>query len=664
MKKFLKITSFICVIITFCSVLFAFACNGNSNGNSDGENDGELKKVKYSGTHVFTAVDTEHYVVKNGKTSYVLVLPDNYGVEIKTAKDEFLHLFQMATGISLVTVTDKNLSFNENSEYFSIGQTSVYKASELKLDLSNLKNYGARVATKYKSVFLLSETDAGLVNAVYAFMQATFNYDYFYRDVVEIDSVTQLKLKQYDITDVPDIQDNIVYTSKLDTKFSDYDMDMYRERMRATKAIDQPFMAVWRGEPGNSRQNAFHNSTDYLPKEENEAYMQYFYSDRGDQLCYTAHGNPEAYAVMVQKCTQKVIDSLKYYSPEKYPYKNTMTITMQDNDYVCSCKACLDNKEKYGADSASVIIFVNKLCEGVEAWMKTDEGKPYARENFNIMFFAYNSFEKCPATKTDGRYKLNEDLYVHPMLSVWLALGFSYVTDFYDPVNEERRECMQSWYDVCDNVRLWTYSTNFVYNNAFYDVFNFYTSDFYQYISANGTSYILNEGNGVSMSTNFQALSVYLHAKLRWNSSLDSAELTKKWFNAMYKDAAPTMEALFNKIRLHMLNVSRGDGDASCTILGNDYGKMEFWPEEILRSWMNDTDEAKKAVEKYRESNYELYCKLVNHIDLEYIAPAAHMLKFYSDRLNYDEFTAICNRLKSICNYTQDSELENFLANY
>jgi hypothetical protein len=322
------------------------------------------------------------------------------------------------------------------------------------------------------------------------------------------------------------------------------------------------------------------------------------------------------------------------------------------------------NKEKYGADSASVILFVNEMCKGVEEWMQTEEGKPYARDDFNIMFFAYNSFEKCPATKENGVYKLNGDLTIHPMLSVWLALSFSYTSDFYDAVNEERRECMQSWYDVCENVRLWTYSKNFIYDNAFYDVFNFYTTDFYQYVSAKGSSYILNEGNGGTMSTNFQTLSVYLHAKLRWDSSLDSKELTDKWFNAMYKEAAPKMKEVFNKIRLHMLNVTRGDDDAPCTILGNDYGKMEYWPEGILRSWMNDIDDAKKAVEKYKQSDYQTYVKIVNHIDLEYIAPAAHMLKFYSDRLNYDEFTTILERLKTIQNYVQDSELESFLANY
>jgi len=166
------------------------------------------------------------------------------------------------------------------------------------------------------------------------------------------------------------------------------------------------------------------------------------------------------------------------------------------------------------------------------------------------------------------------------------------------------------------------------------------------------------------MSTNFQTMSVYLHAKLRWDSSLDSAELTDKWFNAMYKEAAPQMKEVFNKIRLHMLNVTRGDGDAPCTILGNDYGKMEYWPEGVLRSWMKDIEQAKTAVEKYKTNDYATYLRLVNHIDLEYIAPAVHMLNFYSDRINYDEYVTILDNLKRINNYVQDTELEAFLADY
>ena len=659
MKRiFNKIIVFVCVALTCCSALFAVACK-----NDDSQN-GSQKRV-YQGTHIYTAPDTEDYFVKDGKTDYVIVLPETLTPDLKTAKEEFIHLLKMATGTTIYAIPDTGLVFDENARYISIGNTSVYQTSGLNLELGNLKNYGARIVTEGKSVFLLSETDKGVLNSVYTFMQVTFNYDYYYRDVVEIDNVTEMKLKDYDVTDIPDIQDRVVYSNMLDDEFSDYDMNMYRERLKNIDDIGYTFMPVWTGEPGKSGQKSFHNTLCYLPRDQYDEYSGYFYSDRGEQLCYTAHGDPEMRQLMVELCAQKVIDCLIYYDPINYPYKNVMTISMEDNGAICDCAACTANKDYYGADSANVILFVNDMCEIVEDWMAQPENSAYYRDDFNIMFFAYHNYEACPATEINGKYVLNNGLTMHPMSSAWVALAFSYVANFYDSVNDTTREKMQSWFDVCDNIRLWVYSYNFTFGEAFYDLFNFFTTDFYQYVSSYGASYILNEGNGAGISSNFQTLAVYLNAKLCWDSSLNSAELTDKWFNAMYKDAAPIMRKVFNDIRIYMLSVVRGDGgDAEGSIMGGNYGFKSYWPEGLLKSWMATMDQAILAVDKYKEIDAKTYEKIVNHIGIEYVAPATHLIRFHGSLIETSEYQSVVERLTKIQEYMKNPSLATLLKGF
>ena len=56
-------------------------------------------KYVYDGTHIYTATDTNNDLVKNGKTDYTIVIPEDYSASLRIARTEFIDLFKEATGL-------------------------------------------------------------------------------------------------------------------------------------------------------------------------------------------------------------------------------------------------------------------------------------------------------------------------------------------------------------------------------------------------------------------------------------------------------------------------------------------------------------------------------------------------------------------------------------
>jgi hypothetical protein len=131
----------------------------------------------------------------------------------------------------------------------------------------------------------------------------------------------------------------------------------------------------------------------YLPPSTYKTSKPEWYSEpRGDQLCYTAHRNEELRAEMIDIISARIIE---LFSMEKYKDYNHISVSIEDNQNCCICDTCAAAKQKYGADSAVMVMFLNDVAEVVEAWMNTDAGAAYKRD-FRILFFAYHATNAAP----------------------------------------------------------------------------------------------------------------------------------------------------------------------------------------------------------------------------------------------------------------------------
>ncbi|RAZ94203.1 hypothetical protein DK853_36365, partial [Klebsiella oxytoca] len=83
-----------------------------------------------------------------------------------------------------------------------------------------------------------------------------------------------------------------------------------------------------------------------------------------------------------------------------------ITFTIEDNEEICHCEKCRELFDKYGSNSAAVIMFINALADK----LKVDY------PNVRLLFFAYNRTEQAPNTvDANTRCRDNVAVYYAPI---------------------------------------------------------------------------------------------------------------------------------------------------------------------------------------------------------------------------------------------------------
>lgn len=617
------------------------------------------KLSTYQGTHIYTAPDTSDYLVQNGKSDYVVVIPENASDYVVSAQEEFVHLFEKATDIQLRKATDTGLTHNASARYISIGETSLLSSAEITLDKARLGQDGGRVVTKDKSVYICGGADTGTLFMVYTFMNITFNYETYYTDCMEIDTNVKNKaLKAYDVTDIPDFQMRAWNNHILTESHEDYDKNMFTERMRYVGKRGYNFMTIHTNPDGKyagatQTSGASTNSTKWLPPtiynddvKYPEAYHPKWFSTEGNELCFTARGDEKEFEAMMNECMWKATYSLMKYTPDKYPQYTAMTFTQQDNTHYCRCEACTTKAEQLGGIVGVYIDFVNQLAERIETWMNKPENTAYKREDFTLLFFAYSYTKKAPVAYNAETGKYEPLIKCRENVGVYLATGGEMQQPLTSEANEEFLQNIDNWGLISNNIYFWFYSANHRNYMWFYDSFNHYTPEFYSHMATRSNRMIFSQGQEQCKGTlsTFNNLKVYLESKLMWDTSLDMGELIDRFFNAMYREAAPQMKQIFFSMRAHMqyLLVTYEKFGA-----GNrpDFGSKEYWPLALVEGWVGQMDEARNAIERYKTLDLELYERICQHIEAECIAPIYIILDCHLPYLTETQGNSYINRL-------------------
>ena len=231
-----KIAILLCLLMSLLTVFASCGGGGDNTGTPTESNrpntpdSGDTDNViEYSGelavntaavkqfdktfneNHVFSYKTTGTYMVQNGRTTYKVVVPEVETEAVSYAKSELSRFFKEATGIDLKFVKDTGLTHNDTNRYISLGDTSLYKSLNRNDDIAALKKDGTKIFTKDKTVYIIGGKEGGVLNGVYDFLKINFGFEYFFTDSYTLrTNVTDLKLLDYDVTDISDM--NIVRT--------------------------------------------------------------------------------------------------------------------------------------------------------------------------------------------------------------------------------------------------------------------------------------------------------------------------------------------------------------------------------------------------------------------------------------------------------------------
>ncbi len=671
MKKLYKILAVALAGIALLSVLGIAFCgddetsagnenNGssspidNSSGDTSGIIDGTFdpnasatEKREFVGVHNFTAPDTDRYLVQNGTTEYKIVIPENSSnPSLGAAQKELQYFFEEATGVPLTIEKDGNRAHTANGKYISLGDTSMFATSGITLDEEQLGGEGVRIVTKDNTIYIHGGYDYALLYAVYDFLEIYFDYDFFFEDCYTIDrsvrTSKQLRLKQFDVTDIPDIpyRSNGYYRMVTGE---------WANRLRISVSHGTRLFPI-HNEFGNrqSPSKTMHNTLNWLPVEQYKADHPEWYSTAGDELCYTAKGDAEELDLMIEECANKAIDTMIMYPKSGNPSYNIMLVTLLDlKDKFCSCDACKAEEERYGSMSGSLIKFINEMRTRVGEKMKSLD-EEYRRDDLVIGFFAYFYFEDAP-TKCLDEVQLVDG--VVPFLA--MSDTFDYQNDVYSDVNAEARKNLEEWKSLSSKLMFWTYTTKFT--DYFYpvDTFSFYNNNGYKYLASMSPEFFYNQSQITQTGavSTWHNLKLYLESKLAWNTDLDMQALIEGYMDAMFGKAAPQMTRLFNEMT-YRAKVVRQLYWNGTTILGNttDLNNKTLYPYATVKQWLDICNEAYAAIEELKETDMQAYTMYKEHIDAEWTSPAFIILRMYKNNLGEEEYVQLKTDFTNVVN--------------
>lgn len=657
------------IVTLIISIIFCFALVISSGCGCNEKK--EFIRETPEGTHQFNYKFLNKSFISNGMTDYVVVYPTQRNNYTEMAITELVYFFKQATGITLRTLPDENLLHNETNKYISLGDTTLLASSGIKFDKNELERDGYQIITKDDTIFIINGlAEQGSINGVYKFLEIAFNYDYYWLDCWDIDkNVTNLKLINFNVKDIPGIPYRRAANGILEgTERNDnYDLAMATYRFKYDINLGGTgyyYLMTMHGgsveEPTETNRSG-HNSLLVVPPDIYYSSHKDWYSPGQAQICYTANGNETERDALAQVIADKAIYSYKRYTPDKYPC-GTVCFAIEDSMACCSCPACRLNKEKYGTDAASVVQLMNMVAEKVDVWMADQKNEVWYREDFKVAFYAYLFAEDAPVKyneKTNKYEAIDDSVKLHKRVApFYCALkSFDFTKSPKDEINRKGIENLYAWSDLCNGEKkmiLWMYSTDFHDYMSIYDSFNFYNDDWFKILSGVNAyhSHTQAQSNSRNMNTGWHNLKIYLDSKLMWTPTLDVGELTRKFFNAMYKDAQDVMLEAFMETRAYTETIYT---DNALHILRSNYHtvqKKEYFPIRTLEIQMAKYELALEKIEKYNTpATMDTYKFLRRNILAEWMNPAYFKLAVWSAEIGETE------RAKLVANILEAIEL-------
>ena len=199
MKKILIFA--LCAMTVFGSV-FSAGCKGNNTPSDDVVEE----KPTVIGDEPVSFGDTDEYLVKDGTSSYKIVVSSDAGKVEKYAAEELKYFIEKSTAVSLPIETDAEVSYNNDGKYISVGENKLLAAQkDIAVDYEELGENGVTVNTKGNCVYLSGATENGTLFAAYRFLHYQVGYNAYAYDCVEVDYYRTLKLKDISYKHVPSL---------------------------------------------------------------------------------------------------------------------------------------------------------------------------------------------------------------------------------------------------------------------------------------------------------------------------------------------------------------------------------------------------------------------------------------------------------------------------
>ena len=638
MKK-QKILVSILTFVLACTSMFSASCkkeDNNGGGNGAVVTDTPLFTVSDKQT---TIKSSGYNIVENGKSDYVIVIPKGADENVVFGANELKTHIRFSTGVEIRVEEDGGL-FHENDCVISLGETTVYKdalSQHSSLALTeDLRLTGYVMKRIGKTLFINAKDGNGVFCGVYDMLSETIGLEYYSYDEVAYREMDTMPLLDFDLKFIPsfDIRDMAV-TSLTKT---------YQRRMKMYSELGKGVWATF----------AHTVETTYLPVEKYmESHPEYYGNTNGKQVCYANEG-------MRKEMVKQMKVWIEDFSDARY-----IMIGHEDNVDMCTCDACIEERELYGNYGGQELHFTNLIAEELDPWVQAN----FPGREMNYVFFAYQTSqdppikttvnengEKVPVLDESGRYVPYYDgLQIHERVKLMYC---PIDANFNEPITSESNvvnyDQLRGWRDLYvyaghegkDNIIVWAYSLAALNYWVPQDNIGAWKQQ-YEFYKDMGVGFLFDQANAHSAIFSFEAMRVYTQSKLMYDSTLDYNEIAADFINHYYGEGAEGISRLYNFIRAYYEYMEETKG-LNGHIFYEHGADPAFWPTEVIDTMISYCDEALAAIEPLRETDPVRFNTLNNRIRRERLCPIFLMFRHHISEVPLDKKEEYYNDMVTI----------------
>lgn len=599
MKNFFK-SAVACMLALM--TFFVTACRKEKEDESIGVGSSLLS---LDTLHGGTFEETDEYIIKDSTTDYAIIVSENASVKEEKAAAIIQTYTLEATGCVVPIYKDSALTWNENIKTISIGKTSLSEAANVSYDYDKQSASGFQIKTIGKSIFLVGGV-RGVLYSAYELLWYWFHFDYYAAQCYSIDTnVTQLKLHNFNVTEIPDFEDRV---SMLLASIREGHDPMLEDALRLTDDTVTGYV------------KSIHNTLNYVPwseygengtiEQHPEWFMDKFWAEAGVpyQLCFSSSAlEDDGFVPIVVERIKETVLSLN--DPTKI-----ISFVHEDHSFSCDCENCVALEQKYGTASAAYILVLNKIAKAIGEWSQETLGY-----TVKVAGMGYSCFHLPPVkwNANEGKYEpVDEKLKFEPNLCMIFApLTANFGLSFDEPANKEFFDKLEGWAALSDNLLMWTYPSQYGNYFAFYDTFEAMQKN-YQLFYKNNVNYVLPLGNWDDYNASgFFILKAYLESKLLWDCQANVDELIDRFFNNYFEEAATPMRKIFDSL-MSRTEYMRATVSSSVTNLSKEM-YLKMYPLSYVNTLMNSIDTAYACIDGLKVSQPNRYKKIYNRITSE-----------------------------------------------
>ena len=438
-------------------------------------------------------------IASEGKSAYVIALPDAPSAVERTAAAELQQHLLAATGAKLEIVSEREAA---GKPMISVGATALYRRNFAdnetvrKLDAIALKTDG-------QNLILGGHPDRGVLYAVYEFLEKYAGIRWWTSTVAKIPKDPDLSVEVKDEVYAPALEYREVY-------YLDAIGESFASKLRSNGFWTKLTPAY------GGKLNVYgwcHTFEQIMPPERYfKDHPEWFAlvngkrQGKGAQLCLT---NPEMRQEFLKQTLVKI---------QRDPKMWQMSVSQNDNQLWCECPKCTALVKAEGSESGPLIDFVNFIASGVKA----------AYPDLPVSTLAYQKSRHVPKT-----------LKPADNVCIWLC---NIENNFGQSMeqgadNADFRKDIEEWSAISRKLFVWSYVAFFGNFMVPHPNLTDLGNDIRYFVKMNAKG-VFPQGDYYCNIGDFVALRAWLTGKLLWNPELDQRELTREFLEGYYGSAA------------------------------------------------------------------------------------------------------------------------------